>query len=351
MSDPALLVERDGHVLHLTLNRPAKRNAFNAEMLVRLCDAWDLLDSDPELRVAVVTGADGNFSAGADLDRLVGALTSGKPAEDEFEERIRQDFTLIYKGFLKDHYVKKPLIAAVEGYCYAGGMEILQAFDIRVAAEDAQLAVSEVQRGLFPMSASTIRLPRQIPYTVAMDMLIVGDPITGQRAYDVGLVGHVTPHGGALARGSRAGRPAGGQRSARRAQHQGLGGGEPRAQGGRRLPARARAGDGGHGLQGREGGTPCVPREACPQLHRAVKGTSSGRPAGRLQHMSAKKRTGGRVTPKGTQPPSSTRKSQDPPKGWTPPDHGGDDRATFGHGRGSTGPVAPTRSGHHRGNR
>jgi enoyl-CoA hydratase len=200
MSDPAVLVERDGHVLTITLNRPDKRNAFNAEVLCLLCDAWDLLDADPELRVAVMTGSDGNFSAGADLDRLVGALTSGKPAEDEYEERIRQDFSLIYKGFLKDHYVKKPIVAAVEGYCYAGGMEILQAFDIRVAAEDAQLAVSEVQRGLFPMSASTIRLPRQIPYTVAMDMLIVGDPITGQRAYEIGLVGHVTPHGGALAK-------------------------------------------------------------------------------------------------------------------------------------------------------
>ena len=200
MSDPAVLLERDGHVLTITLNRPEKRNAFNAEVLCLLCDAWDLLDSDPELRVAIMTGAGGNFSAGADLDRLVGALTSGKPAENEYEERIRQDFTLIYKGFLKDHYVKKPIVAAVEGYCYAGGMEILQAFDIRVAGEGAQLAISEVQRGLFPMSASTIRLPRQIPYTVAMDMLLVGDPISGQRAYEVGLVGHVVPDGQALAR-------------------------------------------------------------------------------------------------------------------------------------------------------
>jgi len=200
MSDPAVLVERDGAVLTITLNRPEKRNAFNAEVLCRLCDAWDLIDSDPGLRVGIMTGADGNFSAGADLDRLVGALTSGKPAEDEYEERIRQDLTLIYKGFLKDHYVNKPIVAAVEGYCYAGGMEILQAFDIRVAAEDAQLAVSEVQRGLFPMSASTIRLPRQIPYTVAMDMLLVGDPISGRRAYEIGLVGQVTPKGGALAK-------------------------------------------------------------------------------------------------------------------------------------------------------
>src|SRR5918995_6777975 len=199
MSEPAVLVERDGPVLTLTLNRPDKRNAFNAEVLVRLCEAWDLLDGDPELRVGILTGAGGNFSAGADLDRLVGALTSGKPAEDEYEERIRQDFTLIYKGFLKDHYVKKPIVAAVEGYCYAGGMEILQAFDLRVAGEGAQLAISEVQRGLFPMSASTIRLPRQIPYTVAMDMLLVGDPITGERAYEVGLASHLTRDSEAMA--------------------------------------------------------------------------------------------------------------------------------------------------------
>jgi enoyl-CoA hydratase len=202
MSDrePAVLVERDGHVLLITLNRPDKRNAFNAEVLCRLCDAWDLLDGDDDLRVGVMTGAGGTFSAGADLDRLVGALLSGKPAEDEFEERIRTDVSLIYKGFLKEHRVQKPIICAVEGYCYAGGMEILQAFDIRVAAEGARLAISEVQRGLFPMSASTIRLPRQIPWAIAMEMLIVGEPITAQRAYEVGLVNAVTPDGGALAR-------------------------------------------------------------------------------------------------------------------------------------------------------
>ena len=142
VSEPALLVERDDHILTLTINRPDKRNAFNPEVLCRLSDAWDLLDGDPELRVAILTGAGGNFSAGADLDRLVGALLSGKPAENEFEERVREDFSLLYKGFLKDHYVKKPIVAAVEGYCYAGGMEILQAFDVPVAAEDARLAIS-----------------------------------------------------------------------------------------------------------------------------------------------------------------------------------------------------------------
>lgn len=200
MSDPAVIVERDGHVVTLTLNRPDKRNAFDAEMLCRLADAWDMIDADDDVRVAILTGAGGNFSAGADLDRLVGALLSGKPAQDEYEERIRQDYSLIYKGFLKEHRTRKPIVAAVEGYCYAGGIEILQAFDVRVAAEGARIAVSEVQRGLFPMGGSTVRLPRQIPWTVAMEMLVTGEPISGRRAYEIGLVGHVVPDGQALER-------------------------------------------------------------------------------------------------------------------------------------------------------
>jgi enoyl-CoA hydratase len=200
MSDPAVLVERDGPVVTLTLNRPDKKNAFNCEMLCRLCDAWDMIDADDGVRAAILTGEGGNFSAGADLDRLVGALMAGEPAEDEFEERIRSDFSLIYKGFLKEYRTSTPIIAAVEGYCYAGGIEILQAFDVRVAAEGARIAVSEVQRRLFPMGGSAVRLPRQIPWTVAMEMLITGDPITGRRAYDVGLVGHVVPDGTALAK-------------------------------------------------------------------------------------------------------------------------------------------------------
>ena len=200
MSDPAVLVERDGHIVTITLNRPDKRNAFDAEMLCRLADAWDMIDADDGVRAAVMTGAGGHFSAGADLDRLVGALLSGKPADNEFEERIRADVGLIYKGFLKDFRPATPIVAAVEGYCYAGGSEILQAFDVRVAAEGARIAVSEVQRGLFPMSGSTVRLPRQIPWTVAMEMLITGEPISGRRAYEVGLVGHVVPDGTALAR-------------------------------------------------------------------------------------------------------------------------------------------------------
>ncbi|MCB1261101.1 MAG: crotonase/enoyl-CoA hydratase family protein [Acidimicrobiales bacterium] len=199
MSEPAVLVERDGHVVTVTLNRPDKRNAFNAEVLCRLCDAWDMIDSDPDVRVAILTGAGGHFSAGADLDRLVGAMLSGKPTENEFEERIKNDFSLIFKGFLKEYRTRKPLIAAIEGYCYAGGTEILQATDIRVAGKSAEIAISEVRRGLFPMSASTIRLPRQISYAHAMELLLVGDAISPKKAKKWGLINKVVPDGEALA--------------------------------------------------------------------------------------------------------------------------------------------------------
>jgi enoyl-CoA hydratase len=201
---PAVLVDREGHAMIITLNRPARRNAFDAEVICRLADAWDAVDSDPDVRVAIMTGAGGNFSAGGDLN-LIEVLLNERSPRDDYEERIasdwgRGDLSVIYKAFLKDHQVAKPIIAAVEGCCFAGGMEILQAFDIRVAGATAQFAISEVQRGLFPLSASTIRLPRQIPFTVAMEMLLLGEPISGTRAYEVGLVGHAVTDGHALTR-------------------------------------------------------------------------------------------------------------------------------------------------------
>ncbi len=203
MPEPALLVERDGHVVTLTLNRPGRRNAFNPEMLVRLADAWDMIDGDDDVRVAVLTGAGGDFSAGADLDELVGMMLGKRPPGNDYEQRVKDDYSLIFKGFLKDHRITKPVVAAVEGACFAGGTEILQALDVRVAAEGSRIAISEVQRGLFPMGGSTVRLRRQIPFTKAMELLLVGDPIGPEEAKDVGLVGRVVPRGEALAEAHR----------------------------------------------------------------------------------------------------------------------------------------------------
>jgi enoyl-CoA hydratase len=191
MAKAALLAEKDGHVLTVTINRPEKKNAVDAEVLCGLSDAWHRLDQDDELRVAILTGAGGVFCAGMDLS-VIPKLRAGT-ADDEFEERLLSDGAVIFDGWLKSYRPTKPVIAAVEGYALAGGTEILQGTDIRVAGESAEFGITEVQRGLFPMAGSCVRLPRQIPYTVAVEMLVAGEPISARRALELGLVGRVVP--------------------------------------------------------------------------------------------------------------------------------------------------------------
>jgi enoyl-CoA hydratase len=193
VSEPHLLTERDGHVLTVTLNRPEARNALSGEMLVRMHDAWIEIDEDPDVRVAIVTGAGGHFCAGADLK----AMAAGHP-DDEWTPRFQADADLHWKALLRHFQPRKPLIAAVEGYAVAGGTEILQAMDLRVAGESAVFGVAEVRRGLFPLGGSTIRLRRQIPYTVAAELLLTGRQMPAREALEVGLIGHVVPDGQAL---------------------------------------------------------------------------------------------------------------------------------------------------------
>jgi enoyl-CoA hydratase len=195
---PALLAEADGHVLTVTINRPEKKNAVNAEVLCGLTDAWHRLDEDDQLRVGILTGAGGNFCAGMDLS-VIAKLTTGAPPEDEFEERMKKHPEVIFDGWLKTYRPTKPLIAAVEGFALAGGTEILQGTDIRVAGESARFGVTEAQRGLFPMAGSTVRLPRQIPYTLACEMLLTGNPYSAEECRQIGLIGRVVPDGQALA--------------------------------------------------------------------------------------------------------------------------------------------------------
>jgi len=195
----ALLVERDGHLVTLTMNRPEAKNAMNPEMLCRLADAWEAIDGDDGVRVAILTGAGGVFCAGADLDKLVAASISGAPPENEFERRCREDPGVIFKGFLRSQRLAKPLIAAIEGPCIAGGTEILQATDVRVAGESATFAIAEARWGLFPIGGSTVRLQRQIPYTMAIEMLLTGDQYPAAEALRMGLIGRVVPDGQALA--------------------------------------------------------------------------------------------------------------------------------------------------------
>ena len=172
-SEPALLYEESDGIATLTMNRPSVRNALNAEMLCRLADAWQDVNDDPAVRVAILTGAgEDAFCAGADLDRLVRMMQGLRPPETEFYQRIVADYQIIYKGLLRNFELVKPLIAAVKGFCVAGGTEILQTTDIRVAADDARFAIAEVKWSLFPMGGSTVRLPRQIPFCHAMEILL-----------------------------------------------------------------------------------------------------------------------------------------------------------------------------------
>jgi enoyl-CoA hydratase len=185
--------ELRGHVLVVTMNRPEAKNALSPEMLVGMADAWDRVDADDEIRCAVLTGAGGVFCAGADLKAM-----NDSQNQSDAAQRMRGDAGLAWKALLRHHRLTKPLVAAVEGYAVAGGTEILQATDIRVAGESAKFGVVEVTRALFPLGGSTVRLRRQIGYTRAMELLLTGDTISAAEAERIGLIGRVVPDGQAL---------------------------------------------------------------------------------------------------------------------------------------------------------
>ncbi|MEU4561580.1 crotonase/enoyl-CoA hydratase family protein [Actinoplanes sp. NPDC023936] len=181
------LVEQRGPILIVTMNRPQVRNALSAEMMAVMRDAWDRVDADPGIRVAILTGAGGAFCAGADLR----AMTESPPD-------LRNGDLSRIDALLKGRRLSKPLIAAVEGPAVAGGTEILQATDVRVAGESARFGVSEARWGLFPLGGSAVRLPRQLPYTIAVELLLTGRHLTAAEALAAGLIGHVVPDGTAL---------------------------------------------------------------------------------------------------------------------------------------------------------
>lgn len=192
MSEPAVLYEKSDGLAVVTMNRPEVRNALNPEMLCRLADAWQDITDDPDVRVGILTGAgDKAFCAGADLDKLIRMMQGLRPPETEFDERIKNDYTIIYKGLLRNFQVTKPLIAAVRGFCVAGGTEILTCTDIRIAGDDARFGLAEVKWSLFPMGGSTVRLPRQISYCNAMEILLTGEQLSAERALQMGLINKV----------------------------------------------------------------------------------------------------------------------------------------------------------------
>jgi enoyl-CoA hydratase len=179
-----VLVERRGGVQIITINRPEAKNALNAQVAKGIAAAVDELDSDPELRVGVLTGAGGIFSAGMDLK---GFLRGETPA---LEGRGLCGIT--------ETPPRKPLIGAVEGWALAGGFELLLACDLVVAAETAKFGVPEVKRSLVAGAGAALMLPRRVPFAIALELLLTGDPLDARRGADIGLVNQVVGEGQAL---------------------------------------------------------------------------------------------------------------------------------------------------------
>lgn len=198
MNTDHCLVERDGPILIVTLNRPEAKNALSPGMLLGMYKAWRLLDSDDALRVAILTGRGDVFCAGADLKAM-----GTDQVDEEFQQYMEEVPDLHWQALLRHNRPMKPVIAAVEGFAVAGGTEILQGTDIRVAADDAIFGITEAKRGLFPLGGSSVRLRRQIPYTIAAELLLTGRHMSAREALDFGLVGRLVAKGEALAEAKR----------------------------------------------------------------------------------------------------------------------------------------------------
>ena len=188
------IVEQDGKTLIVTLNRPEAKNAFSPEMLLGMYKAWRRLDEDDDLMCAILTANGDTFCAGMDLK----AGAEGHRSTEEFMELMATVPNVHWQALLRDDRPNKPLILAVEGYALAGGTEILAGTDIRVAAEDATFGVTEVARGLYPMAGSSVRLPRQIPYCLAAEIVLLGRYISANEALQWGLINRLVPKGQAL---------------------------------------------------------------------------------------------------------------------------------------------------------
>jgi enoyl-CoA hydratase len=179
-----VLVERDGRIQIITLNRPDARNAVNRGLAEGIANALDELDADDELSVAILTGAGSGFCAGMDLKAFV-----------QGEVPYVGD-----RGFagITQRSANKPLIAAIEGFAVAGGLEVALACDLIVAGRSAKLGIPEVKRSLVAAGGALLRLPRRLPEGIAMELALTGDPISAERAHEFGLVNRLADDGQAL---------------------------------------------------------------------------------------------------------------------------------------------------------
>ena len=198
---PAVLVEKRNHIAYVTFNRPEVHNSFNPEMLVLMGGFWEEAEKDDDVRAVIVTGA-GNvaFSAGADLGKLIPLFTGARKPDDEWDQKLLGNRRIGDMALLRNYDFPKPVIAAINGFCIAGGMEFMQATDLRVASENASFGLQEVKWAIIPAAGSLARLQRQMPYCKAMEILLTGNRIDAQEAWRLGLINYVVPQENLIAK-------------------------------------------------------------------------------------------------------------------------------------------------------
>ena len=182
-------IRTEENILFIEINRPKKYNAMNQEMYHQLSQAYFKLDSDADLRVGLVHAIGPHFTSGLELTDWAGTFDSGKGFPFDKENEIDPFY------IMSDARCRKPIIVAVQGYCYTWGFEMMLNTDIRVAATDTRFGMLEVRRGFFPSGGATLRLPKEIGWGNAMRYMLTGDEISAAEAYRLGLVQHLTEPG------------------------------------------------------------------------------------------------------------------------------------------------------------
>jgi len=175
----------------VTLNRPNAKNAINPEVAIRLSRLWKTLRDDPNVKVIVLTGTGDCFCSGGDLVELIPLMNQERTPVTEYEKEYLKEPNSLWEALLRDFDPKKPVIAAINGHAIAGGMEIVEGTDIRVAYKDALFGLQEAKWSLFPLGGSTVRMPAQVPYAIAMEILLTAKLFPASKMKEIGFLNYV----------------------------------------------------------------------------------------------------------------------------------------------------------------
>ena len=186
--------EKKGRIAYLTINRPEAHNAVDPQTAIEMLEAWKDYRDDGNCSCAIITGAgERAFCAGLDLDTSIPLLTGARGPQNSAEETLASNPDLIDDATLRNFELYKPVVSAINGFAIAAGMEIVQATDVRIASENATFGLQEAKWGLFPLGGSTVRLPRQVPFCKAMEIMLTGELIDAEEALRLGFVNRIVP--------------------------------------------------------------------------------------------------------------------------------------------------------------